>query len=429
MDFYGELDWRGIIHEKNGARSETEGIRADLHSRKVVGYIGFDPTAPSLHVGSLLPLMTLARFQKAGHTPIAILGGATGRVGDPSGKTDERVLIPFDELERNLEGIAAQICRFVDVECEENPGFILDNSQWLADVRLLDFLRDVGRHFAVSQMLKRESIRQRLDQEGGLTFTALSYMLLQAFDFLVLHDEYDCTLQMGGSDQWGNITSGIELIRRVLRKTVHGLVFNLVTASGGKKFGKTEEGTVWLDPTRTTPFDFYQFWYNTTDKDVVKYLKYFTWLSREQIETLENDAQRHPEHRVAQRTLAKEVTRTIHGEDSAIRAERASALLFGDQEAEIRKEDIQELLDNVPNQQIGMERLEENGILLCDLAVESGFLKSKSEARRLIDHRGFYVNGKRILDTEHTLSASDVQDSGLVTLRKGQKQYMIIHVT
>ncbi len=422
-DFYDELRWRGLVH------SETQGLGDQLRSHKTTCYIGFDPTASSLHVGSLLPLMTLARFQKAGHPPIAILGGATGRIGDPSGKTSERPVLSTDELERNLEGIAKQIRMFVDVEHHESPGLIIDNSHWLLDIRLLDFLRDVGRHFGVSQMLGREAVRARLERVAGMTYTEFSYGLLQAYDYLVLHHEYGCTLQMGGSDQWGNIVTGIDLIRKVEGATVHGLVFPLVTTSSGTKFGKTEAGTVWLDGARTSPFAFYQFWLNANDEDVIKYLKYFTWLPRGDVEELEQNLNRHPEERTPHRTLASHVTREIHGEEAAVRAEKAAGLLFGEPpDPAVSGAIAEELLQNLPSYEVQVSLLANAGVSLIDIAVQSGFLKSRGEARRLIAGGGFYVNGQRVDDANRVLSLDDQADDGVIVLRKGRKQYFVLRL-
>lgn len=423
MNFYEELEWRGLVHSK------TEGLEQHLQSHKVTCYIGFDPTASSLHVGSLLPLMTLARFQKAGHEPIAILGGATGRIGDPSGKTAERPVLSIEELEHNLEGIARQIGMFVDVENQETPGLILDNSQWLSDIRFLDFLRDVGKYFSISQMLNREAIKTRLDREVGMTYTEFSYGLLQAYDFLVLHEEYGCALQMGGSDQWGNIVSGIELVRRVLGKGVFGLVFPLVTTSSGTKFGKTEAGTVWLDAARTSPFELYQFWLNTNDEDVIQYLKYFTWLSKEKVNDLEGSLASEPEERRAHRTLAFEATNLIHGEEAAARAESAANLLFGQSVEPVASDVVDELLRNLPSYEDSASVLAGEGAPLVDVAVRSGFLRSKGGARRLIEGGGLYVNGHRVEDSSRMLSSEDVVDGGVVVLRKGRKQYFVLRFT
>jgi tyrosyl-tRNA synthetase len=292
---FSELQWRGMVSEV------TEGLPDVLGREKLTCYIGFDPTASSLHVGSLLPLMALARMQRFGHSPIAIAGGGTGMIGDPSGKTQERQLLTIDQIDANLAGIRLQLERFLDFRAPVNPARIVNNADWLRRLDLLGFLRDIGKHFTVNYMLAKESVKRRLDAEDGISFTEFSYLMLQSYDFLVLYDQYKCTLQMGGSDQWGNITAGCDLIRKLRGGKAHGLVMPLVTTSSGVKFGKTEAGTVWLDPARTSPFRFYQFWLNTDDRDVPVYLKYFTFLDQDEIRALEAELQRAPEKRSARR--------------------------------------------------------------------------------------------------------------------------------
>jgi tyrosyl-tRNA synthetase len=298
MDVFSELEWRGLVSES------TEGLRDVLAREKVTLYIGFDPTAASLHVGSLLPMMALARMQRFGHSPIAIVGGGTGMIGDPSGKTAERQLLTIDQIDTNLAGIRAQLAKVLDFDAPGNPARIVNNADWLRPLNYLDFLRDIGKHFTVNYMLAKESVKRRIDQEDGISYTEFSYLMLQSYDFLTLFDRYTCTLQMGGSDQWGNITAGADLIRRLRGAKAHGLVMPLVTTAGGVKFGKTEAGAVWLDPGLTSPFRFYQFWLNTDDRDVVKYLKYFTFLGQEEIGALEAAVAGSPERRDAQRVLA-----------------------------------------------------------------------------------------------------------------------------
>src|SRR5436190_15225373 len=302
----------------------TEGLADLLAKQSVTAYIGFDPTASSLHVGSLLTVMGLARLQRFGHTPIAIVGGGTGMIGDPSGKSQERVLLDAGQIAVNVAGIRRQLERFLDFDAANNAARIVNNAEWLATIDLLSFLRDVGKHFTVNYMLQKESISRRLESEDGMSFTEFSYLLLQAYDFLQLFDRLGCALQMGGSDQWGNITAGIDLIRKVRGKKAHGLVMPLVTTASGVKFGKTEAGTVWLDPERTLPFRFYQFWLNTDDRDVVPYLKYFTFLDRAVIDALGDTTRAAPAAREGQRVLAREVTTLVHGAEQAARAEHAS---------------------------------------------------------------------------------------------------------
>ena len=305
MTLFEEFEWRGMVYDA------TEGAAEMLSKEKVTCYIGFDPTASSLHVGSLLPIMALARLQRFGHSPIALVGGGTGMIGDPSGKSQERSLLSIDEIDANARGMRAQLERFLDFDATPNAARLINNADWLRNIGLLEFLRDTGKHFTVNAMMARESVKRRL--EDGLSFTEFSYQLLQAHDYLHLYRTLKCTLQMGGSDQWGNILAGTDLIRRVENGKAHGLVLPLVTTSAGTKFGKTEAGTVWLDPARTSERDFYQFWLNTDDRDVIKYLKFFTWLDRSAIDTLEQSLHSDPASRAAQKKLAEEVTRNVHG--------------------------------------------------------------------------------------------------------------------
>src|SRR5436309_5844490 len=323
MNLFDEFAWRGMIAE---ATPDLGGV---LEKEKLTAYIGFDPSAPSLHVGSLLPVMGLARLQRFGHTAIAIAGGGTGLIGDPSGKTKERQLLTTEQVEKNLVGIKEQLSYLLDFDAKDNPARIVNHADWLGPITLMEFLRDVGKHFTVNNLLGKEAISRRLESDEGISFTEFSYPLLQAYDYLVLFDTYGCALQMGGSDQWGNIIAGIDLIRRLRGARAHGLVFPLVTSATGVKFGKTEAGAVWLDAKLTSPYRFYQFWLNTDDRDVITYLKFFTWLSGEEIDQLEQSLKDSPESREAQRRLAREVTSMLHGETELEKAVRASEVLFG----------------------------------------------------------------------------------------------------
>src|SRR5882757_1082947 len=318
-----ELEWRGLVYDV------TEGLAEVLAKEQVTAYIGFDPTAASLHVGSLLTVMGLARLQRFGHAPIAIVGGGTGMIGDPSGKSQERVLLSAEQIEANVAGIRAQLERFLDFAAPVNAARIVNNAEWLGTIDLVSFLRDAGKHFTVNYMLQKESVSRRLESEDGISFTEFSYLVLQAYDFLQLFDRYGCVLQMGGSDQWGNITAGIDLIRKVRAKKAHGLVWPLMKSASGAKFGKTEAGTIWLDAARTPVQEFRQFWLNTDDRDVIAYLKFFTFLTRDAIDDLEAQVQRAPEKRAAQQLLADQVTTLVHGAEDATRAESANAILFG----------------------------------------------------------------------------------------------------
>src|SRR5215510_8858257 len=324
MNLHAELQWRGLVLEA------TDGLRDAFEREHVTAYIGFDPTASSLHAGSLLTVMGLARLQRFGHSPIAIVGGGTGLIGDPSGKSSERALLSAENVEANVASIREQLARFLDFDVSANPARLVNNADWLTKMSAMEFLRDVGKYFTVNAMLAKESVKRRIESEDGISYTEFSYSLLQAYDFLMLHDRHGCTLQMGGSDQWGNITAGMDLIRRVRGAKAHGLVLPLVATASGTKFGKTEAGTVWLDPQRTSTFRFYQFWLNTEDSEVVKYLKFFTFLEAPAIDELARVVAAQPETREAQRTLAREVTTLVHGAEQVSRAQRASAVLFGE---------------------------------------------------------------------------------------------------
>ncbi|MEP0762226.1 MAG: tyrosine--tRNA ligase, partial [Chloroflexota bacterium] len=343
-NLFEELRWRGLIH------NAAEGAEEVLAREKVTAYIGFDPTADSLHVGSLLPIMVLVHLQRHGHTPIALAGGGTGLIGDPSFKAKERQLLSEEQLARNLEGIKAQLAHFLAFEGVPNPALLLNNADWLCRLNLIEFLRDIGKYFTVNYMTAKDSVKTRLDSEEGLSFTEFSYMLLQAYDFLRLYLDYGCTFQMGGSDQWGNITAGTELIRKVADGKAYALTVPLITTSTGVKFGKTEAGTVWLDARRTSPFRFYQYWLNTTDADVVPYLKYFTLLDRDEIAALERAVLTEPHLRAAQRRLAEEVTRAVHGEDGLRKAQQATEVLFGERDLEgLSADDLLDIFAEVPS--------------------------------------------------------------------------------
>jgi len=417
-DFVRELKWRGVLYDY------TEGLE-NLKGR-IVGYIGFDPTAKSLHVGSLLPLITLSRFQRFGNIPIAVIGGGTGLIGDPSGKTKERPLLSKAEIDENAESIRLQIEKFLDFKAKENPAKIVNNYDWLWEIRLVDFLRDIGKHITVNYMLQKESVRNRIQREEGISFTEFSYMLLQAFDFLVLYEREGCVLQMGGSDQWGNITAGIDLIRKVKGGKAYGLVFPLITTSSGVKFGKTEEGTVWLDPNLTSPFKFYQFWINTEDADVIRYLKYFTFLGRKEIEELEESLKKEPEKREPHRVLAREVTRMVHGEDALRRAERATRVLFGEEIGDLNLKEILEIFSDVPSKEISKEKIGGDGYPLVDLLVEVGLFPSKGEARRAISGGGVYINNVRVTDMHAKVSVSHAVEGKVIIFRKGKKNYFLV---
>ncbi|HEX7051907.1 MAG TPA: tyrosine--tRNA ligase [Longimicrobiales bacterium] len=422
MDFFDDLEARGLIH---GA---SEGAREHMATGSVTGYIGFDPTAPSLHVGSLLPILALARLQRAGHRPLAVVGGGTGMIGDPSGKTKERQLLTRAQVEENVEGLRTQLSRFLDFS-GTYAARLVDNHDWLGPAGLIEFLRDIGKHFTVNYMLAKDSVSRRLEQADGLSFTEFAYMLLQAYDFLVLSDRYDCTLQMGGSDQWGNITAGIELIRRARGRAAHGIVLPLVTTASGVKFGKTEAGTVWLDAERTSPFRFYQFWLNTDDRDVERYLKAFTFLSLDEIAEVTAEQAADPAARVGQRRLAIEVTRMVHGTDGLERAEQATGVLFGSRAAhELGAAELLDVFADVPSTEMPRTRLDGEGLAVVDLLAEAGITASKGEARRLIAGGGVYLNGERIATADLRVQSDDAIEGKVLLLRKGKKHNHVVRV-
>lgn len=419
-NLYKELQWRGMLY------AATEGTQEILASRKIVGYIGFDPSAASLHVGSLLPIMALVHMQRYGHTPIAVVGGGTGLIGDPSGKAQERPLLGREQIEENIQGIKKQLSKFLDFDAKENPAVLINNADWLASISMLDFLRDIGKHFTVNYMLAKESVESRMEE--GMSFTEFNYMLLQAYDFLTLYKRYRCVLQMGGSDQWGNITSGIDLIRRLLRGKAYGLVTPLLQTSSGLKFGKTGSGTVWLDPNLSSPYHFYQFWLNTGDKEVISYLKYFTLLAKAEIEDIAEVLAKSPEKREAQKILASEVTRMVHGEKELVKAERATAALFGREIEDLSAQDVLAVFADTPSTNLSAAQFDEEGILLSNLVQECGLASSKGAARRLIKEGGLYVNNRRVTDEYYKLSLDESIDKQFFVLRKGAKKYHLVRV-
>ena len=417
-DLYEELVWRGMVSES------TDGLRDALAAGPVTTYIGFDPTADSLHVGSLLTMLGLARVQRFGHKPIAIVGGGTGMIGDPK-PTQERPLLSRDDIERNVAGIRPQLARVLDFDSATNPARIVNNADWLASLDLLGFLRDTGKYFTVNYLLQKEAVSRRLESEEGISFTEFSYPLLQARDYLELFDRYHCTLQMGGSDQWGNITAGIELVRKLRNQKVHGLVWPLMTTASGTKFGKTEAGTVWLDPARTSPFRFYQFWLNTDDRDVVRYLKVFTFMPRQAIDDLAAATAGHPERREAQRELARAVTSLVHGDDHVQRAERAAQVLFGEDIRSAAIEDVLMVFEDAPSSELA---LPPDGMPLAEMLATVKLVPSKSEAMRLLKSGGVYVNNVRATDERARLTSADAIGGTLFVLRKGRKEHHIVRL-
>jgi tyrosyl-tRNA synthetase len=412
-DILEDLTWRGLVAQT----TEADALRAAL-AEPVTVYAGFDPTAPSLQAGNLVPLLTLRRFQLAGHRAIALAGGATGFIGDPGGRTTERALNDADTVHAWTERIRGQLGRLVDLD----TALLLNNYDWTAGVSALDFLRDVGKHFTVNYMLAKESVSSRLAGEG-ISFTEFSYMLLQANDFRVLHDDHGCTLQIGGSDQWGNITAGIELVRKTRGTAVHGLTLPLVTSASGEKFGKSAGNAVWLDPERTSPYAFYQYWLNVDDRDAVPYLKIFTFLSREEIEALEAETAERPHARAAQRALAAELTTTVHGEGELAAVQRASEVLFGSGDVRtLPPELLSQALAEVPRSVVPRDALPSLPRLLVDL----GLAKSNSDARGRVTQGGVYVNGDRATEPDWQPAPADLLHGRFLVLRSGKRNYGLV---
>jgi tyrosyl-tRNA synthetase len=420
MSVFGEFKWRGMVYDY------TDGLEQVFSAENVSAYVGFDPSAASLHVGSLLPVMALARLQKHGHRPIAIVGGGTGLIGDPSGKSLERNLLTNEQVKHNLDSIREQLKRFLTFDGKHNSATIINNADWLTTIPMMDFLRDIGKQFTVNYMLSKESVSRRFEQEQGISFTEFAYMLLQAYDYLELYDKHKCTVQMGGSDQWGNILAGIELIRRVRKAKVHGLVFPLVTSSTGVKFGKTESGAVWLDEKLTSPFRFYQFWLNTDDRDVINYLRYFTWLTEDKVSGLDESVKLTPERREAQLELAQQMTVTVHGETAFYRARHASRILFGEIIDDTTAEELLDIFNDVPSTDLDKSSLQVPGYPLIDMLVLSKLASSRSEARRLIQGGGIYLNNLRVNSEQYSVTIEGTIDGQLCVLRRGRKHYHIV---
>jgi tyrosyl-tRNA synthetase len=414
-DLFAALKWRGFVHHA------TEGIGTHLAAAGRTVYCGFDPTAPSLQLGNLMPIMLLRHFQLAGHRPIVLMGGGTGLIGDPSGKRGERPLLSKEQIRENLQHQRDQMARLLDFDGPA-PALVLNNADWLVKQSLVDFLRDVGKHFSVNIMLQKESVKARLDT--GISYTEFSYMLLQAYDFLHLFRERRCTIQVGGSDQWGNITAGIDLIRRVEAGEAHGLVAPLVTMASGAKFGKTEAGAIYLDPMLTSPYKFYQFWYNVDDRDVESYLKLFTFLPRQEIEAWMKRHKKDPSRREGQGQLAAAVTTMVHGEDATNNATGVSAILFSDFDPRNVKASVfDDMAKEIPTASVSA-----NNLGLVDALVQAGLAKSKSEARRQIEQGGVYINQQRVKDVERKLDPSDWLADRNLLLRKGKKDYALVRL-
>jgi tyrosyl-tRNA synthetase len=421
-----DLRFRGLIHQTTDP--ELEGR---LDSDQLTAYSGFDPTADSLHVGHLLQVCNLRRLQLAGHRPLAVAGGGTGFIGDPGGKSEERLLLAEEELQANLKGIHGQLERFIDFSGEKGgpPALLLNNADWLSPLGLFDFLRDVGKHFTVNQMVAKDSVRSRLSRaDQGISYTEFSYMLLQAFDFLHLFDTFGCRLQLGGSDQWGNITMGIELVRKVRHQEVFGMTTPLVLKADGTKFGKTESGTVWLDAGRTSPYQLYQFFLRTEDATVGTYLRYFTFLPREAILDLDQATTDHPEQRQAQRQLARQVCSLVHGPSETERAELAAAALFGEEVAQLDEPSLLDVFADAPSTPLPRSRLDGAGLPIVDLLVETGLVPSKGKARTTIEQGGAYLNNRRVGDVAQAAGTDDLVAGRYLVLRRGKKDYHLVRL-
>ncbi|PYP14212.1 MAG: tyrosine--tRNA ligase [Gemmatimonadetes bacterium] len=416
-DLFAELEWRGFLHHA------TQQIQHHLAERPRTVYCGFDPTAPSFQVGNLMPLTLLRHFQLCGHKPIVLMGGGTGLIGDPSGKPTERPLLSKEQIRDNVHRQRDQVARLLDFDLKDRRALVLNNADWLVEQRLVDFLRDVGKHFTVNIMLQKESVKARLD--AGISYTEFSYMLLQAYDFLHLFRKEGCTVQVGGSDQWGNITAGIDLIRRVEGGEAHGLVAPLFTTAAGAKFGKTEGGAIWLDPALTSVYKFYQFWLNTDDRDTERYLKLFTFLPRAEIDALLARLKANPAAREAQRALARDVTERVHGPEAAAKVIRASEVLFGDFDPHAAGDaEFDVLAQELPTTTVAAR----DGLTLVDAVIQAGLAKSKSEARRAIEQGGIYVNQARVKDVARSIGGADWLAGRNLLLRKGKKDYGLLRL-
>lgn len=417
MDLIQELKQRGLIYQS----TDLDALQKRLNQGAITLYCGFDPTADSLHIGHLVPILILKRFQLAGHHPIALVGGGTGLIGDPSGRSAERSLNPAETVVEWSDKLRKQLERFLDFTDVPNPARMVNNYEWLSSINVIEFLRDIGKNFSVNNMLAKESVSARL--EGGISFSEFSYMILQSIDFLELNKRYNCELQVGGSDQWGNIVSGGDLIRRINNKVIHGLTIPLITKSDGTKFGKTASGAVWLDAEKTSPYAFYQFWLNTDDRDVISFLKYFTFLSLEEIDELQIKLEKQPEKRQAHTRLAEEMTQLVHGEEALRRAKRISEALFQGQVTHLTAEEIKEGFQDVPS-----TTTTNHALPLVDLLIQVGAAPSKREARQLIKSGAITVNDQRQTDTYTQIDQINHIDDRFLIIRRGKKNYFLCEV-
>ena len=416
-----ELKWRGLLEEIS-----DPGLEKILAQQKLSVYSGFDPSSPSLQIGNLVGILALMRFQQAGHRPIALIGGATGMIGDPSGKDAERNLLDSKAVAENVAKIRKQLEHFLDTSDPDTGVIIVDNADWLGKFSFIEFLRDVGKNFRVGYMLAKESVRRRIGKgEEGMSFTEFSYMLLQGYDFVHLFDTHNCTLQIGGTDQWGNITAGIDLTRKLRNQTVYGLTWPMVTMADGKKFGKSEAGAVWLNADMTSPYDFYQFWIRADDRDVIKHLKYFTMLSEKDIKNLAEQTAKAPEKRQAQRVLADELTKLVHGEAAHSQVVQTSEQLFSGQLSRLSDQQLSQAFEAAPRTTISKSDLNK-GIPLIDVLVQTGLAKSRGAGRRLINQGGVYINNKVENSIERQLIPADLASEHFIVLRAGKKNYHLL---
>lgn len=424
MNFVEELRWRGMLHDI------MPGTEEELNKGLTSGYIGFDPTADSLHVGHLTQIMTLIHFQRAGHKPVALVGGATGMVGDPSGKSAERNLLSEDILNHNLQRLEDQLKKFLDFDCGAKSAEMVNNYDWFKNFTFLDFIRDVGKHITVNYMMAKDSVKKRLEGETGMSFTEFSYQLVQGYDFYYLWKERNCLVQMGGSDQWGNIVTGTEMIRRKAGGAAYAITTQLIKKADGTKFGKTESGAVWLDPAKTSPYKFYQFWLNTTDSDAKSWIRIFTLKSREEIEALEYEHDQAPHLRILQKALAEEITIRSHSEDSLQTALKTSEFLFGGGSlqflAGMSENEVIEVFDGLPQFKVLKADLSD-GILITELLAEkTSVFPSKGEARKMISGGGVSINKQKIDDPQHSVSSADLINDKFLVAQKGKKNYYLI---
>jgi len=424
MTLLEDLQWRGLYADS----TDLGALVSRLAEGPITLYCGFDPTADSLHVGNLVPLLALRRFQLAGHHPVALAGGATGMVGDPSGRSSERNLQTNEQVAHNIASIKEQLARFLDFGAPTNPARLVDNASWTAPISFLEFLRDVGKYFSVNAMLAKDSVRSRLESDTGISYTEFSYQLLQAHDFLHLRQTANCELQVGATDQWGNITAGTDLIRKKTGQTAWGLVFPLLTKSDGTKYGKSASGAVWLDPRRTTPYRFYQFFIQSEDVDVIKLLKVLTFLSHEEISALEAEMKSNPGARAAQKALGRSVTALVHGEQAMTDAMRASDIMFGGGLEGISANVFEDVVGEIPTKDLELTKIAEPGAPLLELLIHAGLAPSKGQARKDVEGGGIYLNNVRVTEAGRIVSVADLLFGRYLLLRKGKRTYAVLRM-